>query len=852
MSLDTESFFLSPPRATAPEISQENINVDDFFGEPMNFRGGGPNGAEDALTDGTSLHTRGTTPALSDGWMVEEGKQAEDDVAQSNEDLEDAFEPELAPFGQSTTNLPPIMAYSYDGKPVVIGRRSPRNKVVPKRQGGSDAKNTKSAISQLINLPLYRMMEQLSKETASKLEISLESSPYKGKGKEKDVEEVLWTDKYRPRHFTDLLGDERVHRDAMSWVKEWDDCVFPERAANKRKKVAREGEEQFVNFDEYRRPREKILLLSGPPGLGKTTLAHVIARQAGYAVMEINASDARTGNIIEDRIRPVLEAGTAVGGSKPVLVIIDEIDGATGGGDNNAGFVQRLVNLTMAKPKKKGRSKDKKDNRRPLLRPIICICNDLYASSLAKLRPISRIVRFQKPATVHLVKRLKDICEMESLKADSRSLTALVGVAQGDMRGCLNTLQLLKAKHAEITEGIVRKATVGMKESESSFMDVITDIFTPLSKTRVKDLGLTSEEEARYVNRISRTIDSTGNLDRVALACFEHYPLFRVHDANFNAYEKAHDWLSHYDTFSVGMLQDREYALLPYLPYTLTPFHPLFATKGGPKLERPKMDWEAFQKQKTFEEIYKTLSRNVLGDPTSEGKNRRGGHYRHLVANPVLQLEFAPLLNRIISPPLKPVNKQVIKTDEKLLMSRVVDIMVCLDLRFVQEKQEDGTLVYRLDPPIDVFVTYDDKRAADIAISRYATRHLIAAEIDAQIIEQHAQATEETTKPTVASIFTRKEIANDTGSSPVKNVHDQEAPSSPPMPARKRKREEPEIDIADKPAVDFFGRLVTPKVGASEGITAESTIKRFKVSYKFNEGMSAAVRKPVKLSSLLM
>jgi chromosome transmission fidelity protein 18 len=47
-----------------------------------------------------------------------------------------------------------------------------------------------------------------------------------------------------------------------------------------------------------------------------------------------NNSDARSAQVVDDRIRPALESGSAIGSSKPVLIVIDEIDGATGGGDN--------------------------------------------------------------------------------------------------------------------------------------------------------------------------------------------------------------------------------------------------------------------------------------------------------------------------------------------------------------------------------------------------------------------------------------------------------------------------------------------------------------------------------------
>jgi hypothetical protein len=89
----------------------------------------------------------------------------------------------------------------------------------------------------------------------------------------------------------------------------------------------------------------------------------------------------------------------------------------------------------------KGRRRGPKD-KRPLLRPIICICNDGHASSLAKLRLHCLHIRITRPADNHVVKRLQEICEVENLKTCSRALSTLVGVAKGDLRGCLNTLQV--------------------------------------------------------------------------------------------------------------------------------------------------------------------------------------------------------------------------------------------------------------------------------------------------------------------------------------------------------------------------------------------------------------------------
>lgn len=186
----------------------------------------------------------------------------------------------------------------------------------------------------------------------------------------------------------ELLTDESVNRACLRWLKLWDKVVFNREITKRRKKAVDTEAFGFKTFgrkiedegvDSRGFPVQRIALLSGPPGLGKTTLAHLVARHAGYNVVEINASDERGPEAFREALLAATEMRSLIGRDpKPNCLILDEIDGAS------AASIDLLIKYVQGKlvPKRKKNTEAAKKNNDGCKRPVICICNEAYTPSL--------------------------------------------------------------------------------------------------------------------------------------------------------------------------------------------------------------------------------------------------------------------------------------------------------------------------------------------------------------------------------------------------------------------------------------------------------------------------------------
>jgi len=166
-------------------------------------------------------------------------------------------------------------------------------------------------------------------------------------------------------------------------------------------------------------PAKKVMILYGPAGTGKTSLALAAARENNLDVLELNSSDLRNRAKLDQVLRPATEQQSLF--KKGKLLLVDEVDGVTG---TDIGGVPELVKIATTTKY-----------------PIIMTCNDVWQSKLSPLRPKCKLVEMKALHQSVILDLLRKVCQDEGIKEDLNFLIKIVIKAQGDIRASLNDLQ---------------------------------------------------------------------------------------------------------------------------------------------------------------------------------------------------------------------------------------------------------------------------------------------------------------------------------------------------------------------------------------------------------------------------
>jgi replication factor C subunit 1 len=179
----------------------------------------------------------------------------------------------------------------------------------------------------------------------------------------------------------------------------------------------------------------RAIIIHGPPGIGKTTAAHLAAKLAGYDVLESNASDTRSKKLVESGLNEVLDNNSLLGyftgngkdvdkHKKKIVLIMDEVDGMSAGDRGGVGALAKVCKKTHI--------------------PMILICND---RKLPKMKPFDFVtfdIPFRRPTLDQVRSRIATICHREGLKLPMNVIDALVEGSNKDIRQIINMLSTAK------------------------------------------------------------------------------------------------------------------------------------------------------------------------------------------------------------------------------------------------------------------------------------------------------------------------------------------------------------------------------------------------------------------------
>ncbi len=200
----------------------------------------------------------------------------------------------------------------------------------------------------------------------------------------------MWSEKHRPQNISDMVGNEESRSAIIEWFTKWKKGTKP-------------------------------LLLIGPPGIGKTTIAYLTARQFRYDLIGLNASDVRSKSRINEILSPVLGNTTILGSP---MIFVDEVDGIHGRGDY--GGAEALIQIL----------------KEPTV-PIVLAANSDTSDKMKSIKKVVKTISF-KPIPPRLLRvYLEDILKKESAKLSPGALIKVIDKSRGDIRSMINLTQSL-------------------------------------------------------------------------------------------------------------------------------------------------------------------------------------------------------------------------------------------------------------------------------------------------------------------------------------------------------------------------------------------------------------------------
>ncbi|CAL5347593.1 unnamed protein product [Camellia sinensis] len=651
--------------------------------------------------------------------------------------------------------------------------------------------DVKAYSSGLISEPIHILMQRVETEAFAKaLQASVEGQSDSILPGTPVVNEKLWVDKYAPKSFMELLSDEQTNREVLLWLKQWDSCVFGSEIRTtgdevlsslrrhslvaqhqklsdrnfSRNFAGRFSKETFKGYNGLNQenndckaipelwnkkakcsgpPERKILLLCGPPGLGKTTLAHVAASHCGYRVVEINASDDRSSSTIEGKILDVVQMNSVMADSKPKCLVIDEIDGALGDGKGAVEVILKMLAAerksdigkeNVSKEEEQGRmSSRKKHKSASLSRPVICICNDLYAPALRPLRQVAKVHIFVQPTASRIVSRLKYICNKEGLKASSIALTALAEYTECDIRSCLNTLQFLHKKKETLNMLEISSQMVGRKDTSKSVFDVWKEIFQKRKVKHERKSASGCSSMSNEFDFLHSMISNRGDYDLILDGIHENTLQLHYHDPVMQKTVKCLHSLGVSDLFHQYIMRTQRMSLQVYQPSIAITVRSLVAQNEKPNIEWPK----SFQR-------YRTMLMEKM-DILRSWHNKILPHIsRHMSTKSFVEDTISSLLHILSPPTLRPVAVHLLSEKEKNDMAQLVNTMVSCCITYKSLKSDplpsasrhdavSDTSMLSFDPPIGDLINFKGYTSGHFVLAS-AVRQVLVHEVEKQKI----------------------------------------------------------------------------------------------------------------------